>query len=83
MRLAEIRKALTAAIGAGIAAAVVAMPNGFTADEIGTIVGAIVVAGLAVFSVPNAPTLEPTPLDEAPGEDVSPDDEPADTEPQS
>lgn len=50
---AQIRKAVTAAVAAAIAAGVTAYPDGFTNLEIGTIVGAFVVAGLATFQVPN------------------------------
>jgi hypothetical protein len=49
----QVRKAVTAAVAAAIAAGVTAYPDGFTNAEIGTIVGAFVVAGLATFQVPN------------------------------
>jgi uncharacterized membrane protein len=50
---AQVRKAVTAGITGGIAAFVAAYPDGITTAEIGTIVGAIVVSGLAVFYVKN------------------------------
>lgn len=56
MKLATIRKALVGALSAAIAAAVVAYPDGFTNGEIGTIVGAALVAGAAVFGIRNEPT---------------------------
>lgn len=55
MKLATIRKALTGALAAAIAAAVAAYPDGFTSQEIATIVGAAIVAGFAVFQIPNKP----------------------------
>lgn len=54
MGIAQIRKALVAGLTAGIGAAVVAYPDGFTGQELGTIAGAVVVAALAVFGVSNA-----------------------------
>lgn len=62
MKLATIRKALVAAVTAALAAAIPAISGGFTAGEIATIVGAAIVAGLAVYGVrndPSAPTSVP------------------------
>lgn len=55
MNLATIRKALVAAVAAAAAAGVTAYPDGFTSTEIATIVGAAIVAGFAVFQIPNKP----------------------------
>jgi hypothetical protein len=55
MGIAQVRKAVVAGVTAGIGAAVVAYPDGFTGQEIGTIAAAVVVAALAVFGVANAP----------------------------
>jgi len=55
MNLATIRKALAGALAAAVAAGITAYPDGFTSTEIATIVGAAVVAGLAVFQIPNKP----------------------------
>ncbi len=51
--LPRIRKAVTAGAGAGAAALVAAWPDGVTADEWGKVAAAAVVAGLAVWAVPN------------------------------
>jgi hypothetical protein len=53
--LATIRKALAGALAAAVAAAIPAYPDGYTNVEIATVVGAAVVAGLAVFQIPNKP----------------------------
>jgi hypothetical protein len=53
--LSTIRKAITAAVAAAVAAAIPAYPDGFTNVEIATIVGAAIIAGLAVFQIPNKP----------------------------
>jgi hypothetical protein len=55
MTLASIRKALTAAVAAAAAAAATAYPDGFTDVEVAAIIGAAIVAGLAVFQIPNKP----------------------------
>jgi hypothetical protein len=55
MKLATIRKALAGGVAAGLAAAVTAVPDGFTTAEYVTIVVAALVAGLAVFQIPNKP----------------------------
>jgi hypothetical protein len=49
-----IRKALVAGTAAGIAALVVALPDGITNEEIGAVVATVVTAGLAVWRTPNA-----------------------------
>lgn len=51
--VAYMRKAVTAALSAGVATFVANYPDGFTANEIGGIVGAMVAAGVVVYSVPN------------------------------
>ncbi|HST86292.1 MAG TPA: hypothetical protein VLL08_31430 [Kineosporiaceae bacterium] len=55
MKLSTIRKALMAAATAAAAAGVTAYPDGFTDVEFAAIAGAALVAGLAVFRIPNAP----------------------------
>jgi hypothetical protein len=55
MSLASIRKALAASVAAALAAAVTAYPDGFTSLEVSAIVGAAIVAGVAVFQIPNRP----------------------------
>lgn len=55
MKIAQVRKALVAGAAAGISAAIVALPDGLTTAEIGTIAAAVLVAGLAVFGISNAP----------------------------
>lgn len=52
IKVATISKALSAALAAGLAAAVTAYPDGFTAQELGTIAGAVVVAGVGVYLAP-------------------------------
>jgi uncharacterized NAD-dependent epimerase/dehydratase family protein len=58
--MAQIRKALAAAIAAGAAAltAGVAQPGGLTTQSWEIVIGAVLLAGLGVFFIPNAP---PTP----------------------
>lgn len=51
--LAYVRKAIMAAASAGVATFVANYPDGLTANEIGGIVGAMVAAGILVYSVPN------------------------------
>lgn len=51
--MSKVRKAIVAAIGAGISAAVAAFPDGITLGEAGTIVGAIVVVGYGTWAVKN------------------------------
>jgi hypothetical protein len=59
MNVAKVRKALLAALAAGIAAGVTAWPDGISTEEVGIIVAAVVVAGYGVFKIKNAPK-EPT-----------------------
>lgn len=51
--MAHVRKAIAAALSAGFATVVANYPDGYTANEIGGIVGAAVAAALVVYSVPN------------------------------
>lgn len=52
--LAWIRKAITAGLAAGIAAALPAVREGrFSQADIAFIVGSVIVGGVAVFVVPN------------------------------
>lgn len=55
--MSKVRKALLAALGAGLSAAVTALVSGkgLNSAAVGTIIGAMVVAGWAVWRVPNAP----------------------------
>jgi hypothetical protein len=57
MKLATIRKALAGAVAAAVAAAIPASEGGFTGTEYAVIVGAAIVAGLAVFQIPNKPAV--------------------------
>jgi hypothetical protein len=57
MKLATIRKALAGAVAAAVAAAIPASEGGFTGAEYAVIVGAAIVAGLAVFQIPNKPAV--------------------------
>lgn len=58
--MSRIRKAITAAFTGGVAAFVAAYPDGVTLNEIGVIIGAIVVAGLATYNIPNDITPDST-----------------------
>ena len=55
MQLATIRKALAAAVAAAVAALIPALSDGLTSTEIVTVVGAAIVAGLAVYGIRNEP----------------------------
>ena len=55
MKISTVRKALMAAFTAALAATVAAYPDGFTDQELSTILGAAVVAGFAVWKVENEP----------------------------
>jgi hypothetical protein len=54
MTFSQVRKAAVAGVAAAVAALVTAWPDGVTDTELAAIVGAAVVAGLAVFRIPNA-----------------------------
>jgi hypothetical protein len=57
--MSKVRKALVAGGLAGVAALVAAIQDGKVDNaDIGTIVAAVVVAGLAVWRVPNAPAVK-------------------------
>lgn len=58
MTVARVRKALTAALAAGFAAAIAAYPGGFTQAEVGKVLIAASVAGYAVYKVKNVEGLE-------------------------
>jgi hypothetical protein len=64
-----IRKALMAAVTGAVAAAIPALPGGLTAGEIATIVGAAIIAGLAVYGIRNAPSTPAQPNADTPGLD--------------
>jgi len=53
--LAHVRKALTGALAGAVAAIAAAAPDGVTGTEWLTIAIAAVVAGYAVWQIPNAP----------------------------
>jgi hypothetical protein len=55
MTFAQVRKAVFAAVSAGVAALVPAWPDGVTSAEAGTIVAAMIVAGYGVFRIKNKP----------------------------
>ena len=56
--MSVFRKATVGAVTAAIGAAVTAYPDGFTNQEIGTVVAAFFVAGLAVYQIKNVPSTE-------------------------
>jgi|WetSurSiteA1Bulk_404760.scaffolds.fasta_scaffold77270_2 hypothetical protein len=60
--MSKIRKALMAAVTAAFAAGATALPDGITVQEWATIAIAAVVAGYAVWQVPNAPASTPARL---------------------
>ncbi len=53
--IAKVRKAIAGAVTAGLSAYVLAAPDGVSLAEVGTIVAAVVVGGLAVYWTPNKP----------------------------
>jgi hypothetical protein len=55
MNLSTIRKALLASFLAALAAVVTAYPDGFTDQEMATVVGAAVAAGYGVWKIKNEP----------------------------
>lgn len=58
MNLATIRKALVAGLAAGLSALATAAPDGVSAQELTFVIAAALVAGVAVFQVPNTPKTE-------------------------
>jgi hypothetical protein len=58
--MGKVRKAIVGGVTAGIAAFVAAFPDGVNGGEIGTILGSIVVAGLAVYGVKNDTVVYPS-----------------------
>lgn len=64
--IAEYRKAILAAVIAGLSAAVPLMDDGLTPKEIATIALAVIVAGAGVWAVPNAAKANATNWDEPP-----------------
>ncbi len=51
--MSMIRKALLAALAAGLAAVGTAYPDGFTEAETATILAAALIAGVGVWRIPN------------------------------